>query len=342
MDFLKNTRRLKSKPLPLTFSESDTEGGILKGVVMAQVGEAKGHGFHLDQGFINDLVAYDELTFSGNGLKARFDHPALCDGTMGSQLGKFTNFRVDGDKALADLQLLDAANDSPTHPKMKNYILKMAAESPDFLMSSIVFQPDAFFQLDSEGKKFQLAKRNAKKEMMGINEPNPDFGNIFAELGDHFYTDIVEAGAATDTLFSSELNSEKLGVRVVEFLNDNEEIKNILQNTPSVVTDFLSKVGVDVVLKSAFVIQQETAQTAQTALSELQTTFDAFVIQKETAFVIQKETADAQIAQLQSEIEELKKQPAANHAGGRTDGEGANPITQEYAALGAVIRRKAR
>ena len=328
-----NHRRLKSKPTPLIYNGAATsEGNTIQGVVMAQVGEAKGHGFFLDQNFINDLVAYDELNFAGIGLKARFDHPALCDGTMGSQLGKFINFRVEGDKAVADLTLLEAANDSPTHPKMKDYIMKMAAESPDFLMSSIVFAPEAYFQLDAEGKKFELAKRNAKKQMMDINDPNPEFGDIYTELGDHFYTDIVEAGAATDALLSTELNADKLGVRVVAFLNDNDEIKDIIQRDPSVVTDFLEKIGVQVTLKAdhdAAQAELANAATANAALTAQLATANAAL-----------ETANATVVQLQKELSEEKEKPAASHLSGRTDTEGGVPINKDYAALGEWMRSK--
>src|SRR6056297_1264539 len=103
-------RWLKSQPVILSFEEGqiDADNGIITDVVMCQAGPAKGHGWHLEESFVEQLVAYDQKHYSeGNGLKARFGHPALSDTTMGSQMGYFKNYRFQDGKAIADLHLLN-------------------------------------------------------------------------------------------------------------------------------------------------------------------------------------------------------------------------------------------
>jgi hypothetical protein len=308
---LKDIRRLKSKPLSFGSHKPqiDPQTSVLKGVVMAQVGEAKGHGIHLEQGFIDALIAYDNQHFSEIGIKARFDHPALCDGTMGTQLGKFTNFRVEGDKAVADLQLLDAANISPVRPNAKDWVLKMAEESPDFLMSSIVFNSAGYYQRDANGDKLVLYTRNAQGQMEWKNDYNPDYGNIYVEMGDHYYTDIVEAGAATDNLFSEQFNQDKFGVQATSFFEEHTELHDFLKANPSVVAEFLGKIGV---LTNPSVVFDNSAQ-----LAVLETEMTALKADKVT-FETQIANQTARIAELEAENLELKSHPAATHTGGES------------------------
>lgn len=242
------TRWLKSEPsiLQIDPKNIDLENGIIRNVVMCQAGPAKGHGVHLEDSFIEALVAYDQKYFSETGLKARFGHPAMSDTTMGTQMGHFRNFQQDGSKALADLHLLDSADKSPTKPNMKEWMLSMAQESPDFVMSSIVFNPSGYYQYDPEsGARVDV-------EMNYWGDPIPKFKNerVYVDFNDekgarHLYTDMVEAGAATDNLFGQQFNSDKFAVRVVEWFQENTDILAFVRANPSKIIEMAQKLDIE-------------------------------------------------------------------------------------------------
>lgn len=241
---LHDIRWLRSLPIPGAFASDkiDAEAGILRDVVMVQEGEAKGHGVHLESEFIRNLVAYDNATFGDRGVKARFGHPNASSETMGTQMGVFKNIRErkqDGKmQAIGDLHLMDSAEVSPTHPGMKSWMLKMAQENPEFVMSSIVFQASGYYQKKANGHKVPLK-----------SDPNPDMGPVFvdfnAEAGAaHLYTDIVEEGAATVSLFSNQVNGHLFVAQADQFLYDHPELKAFIQANPDKVTAFFGSLGI--------------------------------------------------------------------------------------------------
>jgi hypothetical protein len=235
-------RWFKSKPVNQSQFEAgqiDKENGILKGVVLCQVGEAKGHGVHLGQDFIEDLVAYANENHSKSGTKARFGHPAMSDTTMGKQLGTFHNHRVDGDKAVADLHLLNSSNISPTHPGMKEWVLSMADEKPDHIMNSIVFKPKSYYQINEEGEKEEV-RMNPWGEPYGHDEER----EVYTVFGQLYFSDLVEDGAATENLFGAQLNPDKFAVKAVEFVRSEPELLEFLQKNPGKLVEFAEQLGI--------------------------------------------------------------------------------------------------
>jgi hypothetical protein len=243
-------RWLKSEPTAaLTKAPKvDADEGIIYGVVMAEEGPARGHGVELDEAFIRDVVRYDRAHYQDRGLKARFGHPSMSNEVMGTQMGFFKNYRVQKaarngktiHQAVADLHLLAAANESPTHPGMREWVLKMAQEAPDFMMCSIVFMPQMYFQRDAEGKKVKV-EYDADGWLT-----DPEMGPVYAQLADHYYTDLVEQGAATEKLFSAQFNPDNMAVRAAEWLSDNPAVIDLLEKTPAKALDFLTRVGINV------------------------------------------------------------------------------------------------
>ena len=263
-----NSRFFKTDPRPLgQFAEGDidVDGGIIRNVVMCQEGPAKGHGVHLEGEFIDALAKYDRKHFKKSGLKARFDHPGMCSGTQGTQLGKFFNFKTrevdatdEEGKAItlkqltADLEILDSAELSPTKPGMKSWLLSMAEEAPDFIMCSIVFQFSRYYQRDDKGKKDYVWEYVEETDEDGYKSrrwKRPDESKkVFIEFGDkgrHYYTDMVEAGAATDNLFSAQFNSKQFGVQVSEFLREQPQLLEFIKNNPDKVQSYLSNAGIN-------------------------------------------------------------------------------------------------
>lgn len=248
-DILTSTRWFKSQPTA-SFADVniDEENGIIKDVVMCQVGPAKGHGVHLEQEMIDQLAAYYNSNFGEKGLKSRFSHPSMSDSTMGTQLGIFKNVRVKDDKTVGDLHLLKSAEISPSKPGMRSWMLSMAKERPDFVMSSIVFSTGEVYQRKADGEKVVLRKRKGKtNEFESLNDHDPKLGNIYlglGENGDWHYTDMVEAGAATDSLFAQSFNKDHFAVQAVEFLQDHPEIYDFLKTNPGKLVEFANKAGI--------------------------------------------------------------------------------------------------
>lgn len=237
------------KSLPISsFKEADidAEAGIIRNVVMVEEGEAKGHGVHLESEFITQIVEYDNANFGTRGVPGRFGHPGASDNTMGMQMGFYKNIRKRKSsagkmQAIGDLHLLEASQESPTHPGMRSYLLKMAAEAPDFLMSSIVFIGTALYQRKTNGHK-----RYVKFDIDGHWDADPELGNVYVEFGDkgrHYFTDLVDQGAATNNLFSAQANPKLLVSKAEIFLAEHPELKQFIQANPDKVQQFLHSIG---------------------------------------------------------------------------------------------------
>lgn len=386
-DTAQDIRWLRSRPAEGGFSPDkvDAETGIIRDVVMCQEGEAKGHGVHLDADFIEDLVAYDVKHFSRHGVKARFGHPGMSSETMGTQMGVFKNFRVRekgmGGKlqAIADMHLLEASEESPTHPGMRTWILKMAEERPDMLMSSIVFRPGGYFQLNEEKKKVY------------VNDPwsaNEKYGKVYVEFGkkgEHFATDIVEEGAATDNLFSNKVNAHLFVAQAGDFLAGHPELTAFIKANPEKVTTFLQGIGISIQQpqqkmgkfswrKWLFGEEQEAEPTAEdldtlkTELEEAKNSITALqsglaeTERQKEAFENRLKEADSKVESLQANVEQLEKdakalkadldakiaeiaalkaEPAALHTGGETEPGAGNKGERAYEKNPVYQRAKA-
>jgi len=346
-------RWLRSRPTPGGFSADkvDIEKGILYDVVMVEEGPAKGHGVHLESEFVTDLVRYDQRTFGERGVKARFGHPGASDNTMGMQMGFFRNIRKreEGGKmqAIGDLHLLASADLSPERKEMRAWVLSMAQEAPDFIMSSIVFAGSGHYQRKPNGNKFPLTT----DEYGDFDNYNPEWGNVFVQFGEngsHYFTDLVDEGAATNNLFSqAALNPHLFIVQAESILEDYPQLKSFIAEHPEKVQAFLNKLGAAPapqrktifnmsILDYLFGKKEDAPEGFE---SELETMRAEFSAAKAHATALQSERDDlvaqlkkadedikslgAQIIALGADAEalkarivELQKQPAAEHTAG--------------------------
>lgn len=253
LPYLDTSSRLRSKAagMDIVPSKIDAESGIISDVVMVQEGEALGHGVELDADFIANLVAYDRKYYTNIGLKARFGHPSMSSEAMGTQLGVYHNFRKrekNGKmQAIADLHLLDSAEASPTHPGMRSWVLQMAAERPDFIMSSIVFRAAYYFQRKKNGNKKRIEDY--------YEDYDAELGPVYVafeeeEGASHYFTDLVEQGAVTDNLFAANTFSPNLFVSQVHtFLAEHPHIQQFITEKPEKVVDFLHKIGIPITIE---------------------------------------------------------------------------------------------
>jgi len=113
------------------------EGDILKDVVIVQVGEAAGHYVNIDQQFIVDTV---RMGNAAGKIKCRLGHPkdSWYDDSGGGDalrnfVGAFSNFRVDGNRAIADLKV-------SSYAKYRDLVFNHAATHPEFFDNRIVFE----------------------------------------------------------------------------------------------------------------------------------------------------------------------------------------------------------
>lgn len=107
----------------------DRNKNVIYGCVVMQAGPINDdRPYFVDETTLDQVVALGNR--SRNGLKSRFTHPNLSNDGLGSHLGRFKNFRRDGDSVRADLYVADVAFESP-RGDMGSYVLDLAEEDPE-------------------------------------------------------------------------------------------------------------------------------------------------------------------------------------------------------------------
>ena len=194
-------------------SQIDRDNGIIKGVTVARIGPARGHGGEIDKTFLLQLV--EQANLSKAGIKARFGHPNMCSTALGTYLGRFHNYSFNGNAVTADLHLDPSSKTSP-NGNLFDYVITMAETNPDMFGASIAFESDAFdtTEIESEGVKKTV--------------------NLF-RLKELRATDIVDDPAATNGLFSA----DTLPGQATAFLDQNPELTELIFNKPESVIEFL-------------------------------------------------------------------------------------------------------
>ena len=155
----------------------DAAEGVIRGVCVMALGEAKGHGLHLDNTSLDQFL--DLAVNRKDGVKVRFgaDHDAGASDINGS----LKNFRRDGDKIRADLFLLKSDRNFAK-------IIEMAEKLPN---------------------EFGLsASTTADEELIGHDK--------FVRFKEIFCVDIVSNPAATKGLFFS-INTNQSNTMLKEF-----------------------------------------------------------------------------------------------------------------------------
>jgi len=199
----------------------DNEQGIIEGVSVCTVGEAKGHGVNLDSEFIQEVERQGNAKRSG--LKARFGHPNMCSTALGTFIGRFKNFRTVGAQVKADLFLSNEAKNTP-HGDLHSYVLGMATNEPDMFGTSIVFTPGELYQRDADGAKVPVSDEYSA---------DPDLP-IYASCSELHACDTVDDPAANDGMFSR-FSQETVAGQITEFLDLNPQVWEALSGNDNVV-----------------------------------------------------------------------------------------------------------
>ena len=141
-------------------SKIDAEAGVIRGVSLITVGPALGHGVAIDRKTLEQVKTAAEM-YTG-GLKVKLDH----SGGAGDIIGYIDTMRIEGDKLLGDLHLLQ----SSPH---RTYILEIAQRIPDTFGLSIAFSGPSEVGSD---KKTILQRCSEIYSVDLVSEPaaNPD------------------------------------------------------------------------------------------------------------------------------------------------------------------------
>lgn len=160
-----------------TNQKVDAEAGIIHGVCVMCLGQAKGHDVSIDEKSLTQFLALAQTHADGIKVKFGNDHKAGVEDTT----GLLKNFKRDGDKIRADLHLLK------TDPNF-NKIVEMAKTLPN---------------------EFGLsASTQADEELIGHDK--------FVRFLDIFSVDIVSNPAATNGLFFSTNNKPKSMIKLAQ------------------------------------------------------------------------------------------------------------------------------
>jgi hypothetical protein len=128
--------KFRSNPLPLIAALGDD---ALLGVSIATTGEAAGHRLLFDQVTLSQL---QQLAASkATGVKSRFTHPDWFHDGLGKYLGRFRDFRIDGERLVANLLISSTSHISPAGD-IGQYVMDLAREDPGALGVSVVIDLD--------------------------------------------------------------------------------------------------------------------------------------------------------------------------------------------------------
>lgn len=224
--------------------EINADKGVIAGVSVCTVGEAKGHGVNLDSEFVGRVA---ELGNSKKqGLKARFGHPNMCSTALGTFLGRFKNFRVDGEQVRADLFVSNEAKETP-HGNLYDYVMGMAAHEPDMFGTSIVFTPGRFYKRDAKGNKIvypgwgpdedETPSEHSERVREYRDAPGPEY----VECEELHACDAVDDPAANEGLFSR-FAQETIAGQITEFLDLHPQVWAAISDNPSII-EALAKYG---------------------------------------------------------------------------------------------------
>lgn len=168
----------------ITFAAStgaiDTEAGVIRGVSLITKGPALGHGVMIDDKTLEQVKAAAEQ-YAG-GLKVKLNHSSGA----GDIIGFIDTLRIDGEKLLGDMHLLE------TSPH-RAYILEIAQRIPDTFGLSIAFSGPSE---KSSDKLTTLQRCSEIYSVDLVSEPAANPSGFFARKLKQLQTGEVEQPSA--------------------------------------------------------------------------------------------------------------------------------------------------
>lgn len=262
-ELIKNTIQFKSDMLAASRrsadapqGEIDRENGIVRNMLVVQVGEAQGHGVFCDEQFVQDVANYGKT--QTKGIKCRFGHPNMCgNDALGTFIGRFKNFRAVNGSCYADLHLSEVAKKSPQFAgqSLYDYILEMADKESDMFGNSIVFAIAGHFMKDAKGNPTQV-----DWDLVDAGEP------LYVKFGMLHACDCVDTPAATEGAFTPSFsqitNFDSWVVQAEEYLNINPHFKELIMSNNKGLMGFLAKQNLFNFGKKPLEVEVDTNQKA--------------------------------------------------------------------------------
>ena len=172
--------------------------GLITGVSLATVGEARGHRLWLDQETLSQIVA---MGSKETGLKCRFTHPGMSSDGLGRHLGRLRDLRIEGEKVLGDLHFAQSAHETPDGD-LADYVMTLTEEDPAAAGLSIVFYhdweaEDEFYEANQEEYEYQDSSGKTHKGTR-FKSPDPRNENNYhhVRIRDLRAADVVDEPAA--------------------------------------------------------------------------------------------------------------------------------------------------
>ncbi len=202
-------------------TQVDRESGTMSGVALISVGPALGHGLFVDQESVDGIMQILE----DEKLPAYITHRgALFEDRLTREIGMFENFRIDGERLLADFQAFDSFREDDT--RKFNRLFEMADKMPERFGLSIVFTADSAWATP-EGDVDTLDKpENATFEFPSIrveevssadfvDSPAANQRGLFSKIDNNSKTKMTKAELSEH---ADELTSEKedMAARIAE------------------------------------------------------------------------------------------------------------------------------
>jgi len=217
------TMALRAAPAKGVVGEVDRENGIIHGLAIVTMGEARGHGVHLDEEFVDETVK--NVNKQKSGIKSRFGHPNMSSSAVGTYLGQVKNAWKDTSGkfpvARGDLHLSESSKKAP-QGDLWEYVMSMAEEDPEAFGTSIVFDRGNVYKRDDKGGKVYRYNRDGSYNREYQKVESKEYVEQKRLRGD----DVVDEPAANPAgLFSA----DQPAAVVTQFLDENPEIWTMLQ-----------------------------------------------------------------------------------------------------------------
>lgn len=152
-----------------------TGDGSIRGVSLARLGPALGHGFELDATSLAQIAAL------AGGAKARWTHGEMCADGIGTHLGRFSAPRLSPDGLGVDADFTFSPNAPHVQPEglavdARTFLLDAAEREPDTLGLSVVLDGLTLEDLvDAEGKPMLDAQGDPRRAARVTGIPRADF-----------------------------------------------------------------------------------------------------------------------------------------------------------------------
>lgn len=171
----------------------EKKSGFIPGVSFITKGEALGHGYWIDEVFLQQVA--DACAADPKGKKSRFTHPSLSGDGMGKYLGRAKGGVLDGICVRGDLHLSPLSRKSPDGD-LGGYVMELADDDPEAFGASIVFLHD--YAAEKEFLVANGAEYDEEYGWYGFTSPDPE--NVMhlphARLSELHAVDVVDDPAA--------------------------------------------------------------------------------------------------------------------------------------------------